>query len=76
MEPYSNLYYPRQMYPQNQELGGMMCQGMIGGLKSMPSSMFHSNEFVITFEGLGKDPRTTIMIKNIPNKYTVKFLSE
>ena len=46
------------------------------GLRSMPSSMFQSCEFIIRPERLGKDPRTTLMIKNIPNKYTIHFLSE
>jgi RNA recognition motif-containing protein len=54
------------------DMNGMISQG----LKSMPSSMFHSHEFIIRPEGLGYDPRTTIMIKNIPNKYTIQFLSE
>lgn len=27
-------------------------------------------------DAIGYDPRTTIMIRNIPNKYTIKDLSE
>lgn len=53
-----------------------MYQTMQSGLKSMPSSMFATNEFMISIEGLGYDSRTTIMIKNIPNKYTIQFLSD
>lgn len=63
------------MYQINPQVNYLNVQSN-GGLRSMPSSMFQSNEFIITPEGLGKDPRTTIMIKNIPNKYTIQFLSQ
>ncbi len=33
-------------------------------------------QFVIQAECIHCDPRTTLMIRNIPNKYTVKELSE
>ena len=32
--------------------------------------------FVIEPMNLEKDQRTTLMIKNIPNKYTIEFLAE
>ncbi len=67
-EPFNSIYYPVHMY--------QMSEGHAYGLKSMPSILFPSGEFIIRPEGLGKDPRTTLMIKNIPNKYTIQYLSE
>lgn len=67
-EPFNSMYYPVHMY--------QMSKGHTYGLKSMPSILFPSGEFIIRPEGLGKDPRTTLMIKNIPNKYTIQYLSE
>lgn len=32
--------------------------------------------FAIDVESIGADQRTTLMIKNIPNKYTIQFLAE
>lgn len=32
--------------------------------------------FLINIEAIGSDDRTTLMIKNIPNKYTIQFLAE
>jgi hypothetical protein len=32
--------------------------------------------FEINYEMIEKDPRTTVMIKNIPNKYSLKLLSD
>jgi RNA recognition motif-containing protein len=68
IEPYTSMYYPMHMY--------QMTEGHSYGLKSMPSILFPLGEFIIRPEGLGKDPRTTLMIKNIPNKYTIQYLSE
>lgn len=31
--------------------------------------------FQVDLQNIGRDPRTTLMIKNIPNKYTVQNLS-
>lgn len=32
--------------------------------------------FIIQIENIGRDPRTTLMIKNIPNKYTIQHLAD
>ena len=37
---------------------------------------FEGNVFEVRPNEIGYDPRTTIMIRNIPNKYTIKDLSE
>lgn len=37
---------------------------------------FEGNFFEVRPCEIGYDPRTTIMIRNIPNKYTIKDLSE
>ena len=37
---------------------------------------YDSNVFEVRVDAIGFDPRTTIMIRNIPNKYTIKDLSE
>lgn len=42
----------------------------------MPISSQQSHDFIITPEYICNDPRTTLMIKNIPNKYTIHYLSE
>ena len=34
----------------------------------------HCEEFTLDVSAVGKDPRTTVMIKNIPNKYTQRNL--
>lgn len=73
-EPYTSMYYPMHMYQMNEDMSTMLTKNY--GLKSMPSMMFPSGEFIIRPEGLGKDPRTTLMIKNIPNKYTIQYLSD
>lgn len=36
---------------------------------------YDNNSFEITPMNIGNDPRTTLMIKNIPNKYTIQDLS-
>lgn len=36
---------------------------------------YDSNVFEINPNIIGHDPRTTLMIKNIPNKYTIEDLS-
>lgn len=41
-----------------------------------PSFSYDSNVFEVRVDVIGYDPRTTIMIRNIPNKYTIKDLSE
>lgn len=40
------------------------------------SNSFEGNIFEVRPDQIGYDPRTTIMIRNIPNKYTMKDLSE
>ena len=42
----------------------------------MPISSQQSHDFIITPEYIYNDHRTTLMIKNIPNKYTIHYLSE
>jgi hypothetical protein len=37
---------------------------------------YDCNVFEVRVDIIGYDPRTTIMIRNIPNKYTIKDLSE
>ena len=34
------------------------------------------DSFEVRVDMIGFDPRTTLMIRNIPNKYTIKDLSE
>ena len=36
---------------------------------------FSYDSFEVRVDVIGYDPRTTIMIRNIPNKYTIKDLS-
>jgi hypothetical protein len=36
---------------------------------------FSYDSFEVRVDIIGYDPRTTIMIRNIPNKYTIKDLS-
>jgi hypothetical protein len=36
---------------------------------------YDGNVFEVRVNEIGYDPRTTIMIRNIPNKYTIKDLS-
>ena len=43
--------------------------------KQRPQS-YDGNVFQARLDTIGFDPRTTIMIRNIPNKYTIKQLSE
>jgi hypothetical protein len=38
-------------------------------------STYNPNVFTVSSEDIGNDPRTTIMIRNIPNKYTIDDLS-
>jgi hypothetical protein len=33
---------------------------------------YDNNIFEVRIDQIGYDPRTTIMIRNIPNKYTIK----
>lgn len=33
------------------------------------------SQFVIDIDSIGRDTRTTLMIKNIPNKYSIQNLS-
>lgn len=40
------------------------------------SDSLEQNVFEIRAEVIGFDPRTTIMIRNIPNKYSISDLSE
>ena len=51
------------------------CHQVISGTKSAAKN---SNKFVLNLDSIlsGEDCRTTIMIKNIPNKYTQKMLLE
>jgi hypothetical protein len=37
---------------------------------------YDPNYFVIELANIGKDQRTTLMIKNIPNKYSIQFLAD
>jgi len=37
---------------------------------------YDMNVFEIDPMNIGHDPRTTLMIKNIPNKYTIQDLSQ
>jgi len=39
-------------------------------------SPFEPNSFEVRPDDIGYDPRTTFMIRNIPNKYTIKDLSQ
>ena len=41
-----------------------------------PVLSYDNNIFEVRPDQIGYDPRTTIMIRNIPNKYTIKELSE
>ena len=41
-----------------------------------PIQSYDNNIFEVMPDQIGYDPRTTIMIRNIPNKYTIKQLSE
>jgi hypothetical protein len=41
-----------------------------------PVQSYDNNIFEVRPDQIGYDPRTTIMIRNIPNKYTIKELSE
>lgn len=36
---------------------------------------YGGNVFEVRLNEIGYDPRTTIMIRNIPNKYTIRDLS-
>ncbi len=46
-------------------------------LQTKQASMSYDfNVFEMRVDIIGYDPRTTIMIRNIPNKYTIKDLSE
>lgn len=38
--------------------------------------LFDQSYFIIDASNIGNDIRTTLMIKNIPNKYTIQFLAE
>lgn len=40
------------------------------------SPCLEGNIFEVRLNQIGYDPRTTIMIRNIPNKYTIKDLAE
>ena len=40
------------------------------------SVSYDCNVFDVRVDMIGYDPRTTFMIRNIPNKYTIKDLSE
>ncbi len=38
--------------------------------------LFDQNYFIIDVQNIDNDQRTTLMIKNIPNKYTIQFLAD
>ncbi len=38
--------------------------------------LLDQNYFIIDAQNIGNDQRTTLMIKNIPNKYTIQFLAD
>lgn len=40
------------------------------------NDMINKRIFEINYDVIEKDPRTTVMIKNIPNKYSLKLLSD
>ena len=44
-------------------------------MQKQRSLSFENNIFEVRLQEIGYDPRTTIMIRNIPNKYTIKELS-
>ena len=44
-EPYVSMYYPMHMYQMTEDMSTMLTQPY--GLKSMPSIMFPSGEFII-----------------------------
>ena len=37
---------------------------------------YDQKDYVIQVENIGRDWRTTLMIKNIPNKYSIKSLAD
>ena len=46
------------------------------GVQAKQASVsYDCNVFEVRVDIIGYDPRTTIMIRNIPNKYTIKDLS-
>lgn len=38
--------------------------------------LLDQNYFIIDAQNIDNDQRTTLMIKNIPNKYTIQFLAD
>lgn len=44
-------------------------------LRIKSKSSYDSNVYSVLLDNIGNDPRTTIMIRNIPNKYTIDDLS-
>ena len=58
-----SCYYP-QMYQQNYPI------------YDYSRREYDQKDYVIQVENIGRDWRTTLMIKNIPNKYSIKSLAD
>ena len=56
---------------KGREAMGGVKMGIAGGGRGGEE---HCEEFTLDVSAVGKDPRTTVMIKNIPNKYTQRNL--
>ena len=89
IDGYSHLYYPHGYsqngaYSQSGILIGHYPESYIDPNSIVPSNFvfpeekirfYDPNVFEIDPYNIGNDPRTTLMIKNIPNKYTIQDLS-